>query len=54
MVIGKTPLIEQLYDGMIVAEYPKNYRFRLHSGRVQANDINTHHVIITNYHASVK
>jgi len=50
MVIGKTPLIEQLYDGMIVAEYPKNYRFRLHSGRVQANDINTNHVVITNYH----
>ncbi len=49
MVIGKTPLIEQLYRGMIVAEYPKNYRFRLHSGRVQANDINTTHVVITNY-----
>lgn len=49
MVIGKTPLIEQLYDGMIVAEYPKNYRFRLHSGRVKANDIDIHHVVITNY-----
>jgi DNA adenine methylase len=49
MVIGKTPWIEKLYAGMIVAEYPKQYRFRLHSGRVQANDMNTTHVVITNY-----
>jgi DNA adenine methylase len=46
MVVGKTPLIEELYSGMIVAEYPKQYKFRIHSGRVDAN---TTHVVITNY-----
>lgn len=49
MVIGKTPLIEELYSGMIVTEYPKNYKFRIHSGRVDAN---TQHVVITNYSIS--
>ena len=48
MVIGKTPFIEKLYDGYIVEEYDKKYRFKLHSGRV-GNEINTKHLIIKNY-----
>lgn len=48
MVIGKTPLIEELYGDMIVEEYPKKYRFKLHSGRID-DKINTTHVVIKNY-----
>lgn len=48
MVIGKTPLIEELYGDLIVEEYPKKYRFKLHSGRID-DKINTTHVIIKNY-----
>lgn len=48
MIIGKTPLIEKLYKDYIVGEYPKKYRFKLHSGRIGDN-INTTHLIIKNY-----
>jgi len=48
MIIGKTDFISQLYDGYIIGEYNKNYRFKLHSGRV-GNEINTKHLIIINY-----
>lgn len=48
MIIGKTKFISELYDGYIVDEYDKNYRFKLHSGRV-GNEINTKHLIIMNY-----
>ena len=48
MIIGKTEFISELYDGYIVDEYDKNYRFKLHSGRV-GNEINTKHLVITNY-----
>lgn len=48
MIIGKTKFISELYDGYIVGEYDKNYRFKLHSGRV-GNEINTKHLIIMNY-----
>lgn len=48
MVIGKTPFIEELYAGHIVSEFDKKYAFKLHSGRV-GNEINTKHLIITNY-----
>jgi len=47
MVIGKTPFIETLYQGYIVEEYEKKYRFKIHSGRV-GNEINTKHLIIMN------
>lgn len=46
MVIGKTPFIEELYKDYIIEEYPKNYRFKLHSGRINEN---TNHLIIKNY-----
>jgi len=48
MIIGKTPFIENLYRGYIVGEYPKKYRFKLHSGRV-GDEINKSHLIIKNY-----
>jgi len=54
MVIGKTPFIESLYQGYIVesGEYEKNYRFKIHSGRV-GNEINTKHLVITNYQLDI-
>lgn len=48
MIIGKTDFIKDLYKEYIVDEYDKNYRFKLHSGRV-GNEINTKHLIIKNY-----
>ena len=46
MIIGDTPMTRALYAGYIVDEYPKQYRFKLHSGRV---DQNTTHLVITNF-----
>lgn len=48
MIIGKTPFISELYNGYIVDEYDKKYRFKLHSGRV-GDEINTKHLVIKNY-----
>lgn len=48
MVIGKTPLIEELYSPYIKREYHKKYAFKIHSNRV-GDEINTMHVVITNY-----
>jgi DNA adenine methylase len=48
MVIGKTPFIEELYDGYIKKEYFKKYSFKIHSNRV-GDEINTTHIVITNY-----
>jgi len=48
MIIGKTDFICELYKDYIVDEYNKNYRFKLHSGRI-GNEINTKHLIIMNY-----
>lgn len=48
MIIGKTKFIEDLYQGYIVDEYDKNYRFKLYQGRV-GEEINTKHLIIKNY-----
>jgi DNA adenine methylase len=48
MVIGKTKFIEELYNGYIVAEYDKKYRFKLYNNRI-GNEINTKHLIIKNY-----
>jgi DNA adenine methylase len=47
MVIGKTPFVEALYKDYIVEEYDKQYRFKLHSGRI-GNEINTKHLVIKN------
>jgi len=46
MVIGKTPYIEELYEGYIVESYTKNYKFKIHSGRVNAVN---EHLVIKNY-----
>ena len=48
MVIGKTEFISDLYKDYIVDEYDKNYRFKLHSGRI-GKEINTKHLVIMNY-----
>jgi DNA adenine methylase len=48
MVIGKTPLIEELYNGYIVEEYPKKYRFKIHSNRI-GDEINKDHLVIKNF-----
>jgi DNA adenine methylase len=48
MVIGKTKFIEELYNGYIVAEYDKKYRFKLYDKRI-GDEINTTHLIIKNY-----
>lgn len=49
MVVGETDYIKQLYNGYIAETYPKKYKFRLHSGRVTSDSINTNHLIIKNY-----
>ena len=48
MVIGKTKFIEELYNGYIVGEYDKKYRFKLYDNRI-GDEINTKHLIIKNY-----
>jgi len=48
MVIGKTDFICKLYKDYIVEEFDKNYKFKIHSGRV-GKEINNKHLIITNY-----
>lgn len=48
MVIGKTKFIEELYNGYIVDEYDKKYKFKLYDNRV-GDEINTKHLIIKNY-----
>lgn len=45
MVIGRTPLIEELYNGMIVGEYGKQYSVNIRN-RFKAGNT---HLIITNY-----
>lgn len=45
MVIGHTPLIEELYRGMIVGEYGKQYSVNIRN-RFKAN---SKHLVITNY-----
>ena len=39
MIIGKTPFIEEHNNGYIVGEYDKKYRFKLHSGRIDEEDV---------------
>lgn len=48
MVIGQTEFIEKLYEGYIKEKYPKQYKFKIHSGRV-GDEINVNHLVIKNY-----
>ncbi len=48
IIIGKSKFIEELYDGYIVAEYDKKYKFKLYDNRI-GEEINTNHLIIKNY-----
>jgi len=50
MIIGKTDFIVDLYGPYIVDEYPKKYRFKIHSNRV-GDEINTMHLVIKNYNS---
>lgn len=45
MVIGKTPLTEELYNGMIVDEYEKQYAVNIKNRFKSA----ANHIIVTNY-----
>jgi DNA adenine methylase len=47
LVIGKTDFIVSLYKDYIKYEYTKNYKFKIHSGRI--NNLNNKHLIICNY-----
>ena len=49
MVISETPFIRGLYRDYIVEEYEKKYRFRLHSNRVNPDNIDRKHLVIKNY-----
>ena len=46
MVIGETDFIKELYKGYIHSSFSKNYRFKLHSDRV---NVSNNHLIIKNY-----
>lgn len=48
MVIGKTPLIERLYEGYIVHRFPKQYRFKIYGNRI-GDEINNEHLVIRNF-----
>jgi len=48
MVVGGSEFIRELYSDYIKFEYPKNYAFKIHSGRI-GNEININHLVITNY-----
>ena len=48
MIIGKTKFIEELYDGYIVGEYDKKYKFKLYANRI-GDEIDAKHLIIKNY-----
>ena len=48
LVIGKSELIDELYENYIVHRYNKKYAFKLHSNRV-GDEINNVHYVITNY-----
>lgn len=48
LIIGKTPLIDELYNGYIAGSYPKKYRFKIYDGRI-GNEIDNEHLIIKNY-----
>lgn len=45
MVIGRTPLTEELYAGHIVAEYPVRYSVNIRN----RFDTDTNHIVVTNY-----
>lgn len=49
MIISETPFIKDLYKDYIVDTYDKKYRFRIHSKRVEKEDIDKKHLIIKNY-----
>jgi DNA adenine methylase len=49
MIIGETDFIKELYKDYIVEKYDKKYKFRLHSNRINSDNIDKKHLIIKNY-----
>ena len=49
MIISETEFIRDLYKNYIVGTFDKKYKFRLHSNRVNNNNIDKLHLIIKNY-----
>lgn len=48
MVIAKTEFISSLYEGCIVHEYDKSYRFRITKKRVSKKQLEVKHLVIAN------
>jgi len=48
MIVGGSDFIREIYGDYIKFEYPKQYAFKIHSGRV-GEEINVNHLVITNY-----
>jgi len=48
LIIGGTPLIQELYEPYIIGSYSKKYAFKIHSGRV-SSEIDKEHLVIKNY-----
>ena len=45
MVIGRTPLTEELYNGMIIDDYGKQYAVNIRNRFKSA----ANHIVVTNY-----
>lgn len=48
MVIGRTPMTEELYSGYMVYEYEKNYAVNIHNRFKAAAS----HIVVANYRKS--
>lgn len=48
MIVGKTPMMSYLYRNLIVGEYDKRFRFKIHSGRAGTQE-DMKHLIIKNF-----
>jgi DNA adenine methylase len=49
MIISETDFIKKLYENYIVDTFDKKYKFRLHSDRINSDNIDKPHLIIKNY-----
>lgn len=48
MVIAKTDFISSLYEGCVIHEYDKSYRFRITKKRVSKEQLEVKHLVIAN------
>jgi DNA adenine methylase len=49
MIISETEFIKELYKDYIVETFDKKYKFRIHSNRINTDNIDKKHLIIKNY-----